>query len=262
MKIKKQILAFLISALVIFTPVAESQNVSRMNAGINVQSGTNYAVTCADSVKLLQLNNASAQTPTMPSAASCGAGVVFQIQNIGAGTQTITPTSSTISYWSGSTYVSGAASMPLPLGHGVEIFSDGSNYTAYLHPEGSRAGFISITDLAPVSGDSGLILVLDPPAAIHLTRVYGSVQGSTNVVLNLDKRTEAAIGTDTGNHLLGADLTAVTGGANTTTFANGASQCGGTSSCAIAAHAPVVLTFTSVSGTPTSLTVSVEYTVD
>jgi len=57
-------------------------------------------------------------------------------------------------------------------------------------------------------------------------------------------------------------LTAVTGGANTSTFANGAGQCGGTSSCAIAAHAPVVATFTSVSGTPTTLQCSMDYTVD
>jgi hypothetical protein len=120
----------------------------------------------------------------------------------------------------------------------------------------------AVSDLAPVAGDSGLFTVLYPATAIHLTRLWCSVQGATNVVLNLDKRTEAAIGTDTGNHLLGSDLTAVTGGANTATFANGAGQCGGTGSCAIAAHAPVVATFTSVSGTPTSLQCGGDYTVD
>ena len=120
----------------------------------------------------------------------------------------------------------------------------------------------SITDLAPVVADSGLILVVDPASAIHLTRVWCAIQGATNVVVNLDKRGESTIGTDTGNHLLGADLTAVAGGASTTTFANGAGQCGGVGTCAIAAHAPVVMTFTSVSGTPTALNCSVEYTVD
>jgi hypothetical protein len=121
---------------------------------------------------------------------------------------------------------------------------------------------ISITDMAPVAADSGLILVVNPAMAIHLTRVYCSVQGSSNVVVNLDKRAEETIGTDSGTHLLGSDLTASTSGANTSTFANGSSQCGGTGSCAVAAHAPVVMTFTSVSGTPTALNCSVDYTVD
>jgi hypothetical protein len=120
----------------------------------------------------------------------------------------------------------------------------------------------AVTDLAPVVGDSGLFTVISPATAIHLTRIWCAIQGSTNVVVNLDKRTEAAIGTDTGNHLLSSDLTAVTGGANTSTFANGAGQCGGTGTCAIAAHAPVVAIFTSVSGTPNTLQCTVDYTVD
>ena len=84
-----------------------------------------------------------------------------------------------------------------------------------------------ISNMTVIAGDSGLILVVNPATAIHLTRVFCAVQGTTNVVVNLDKRTEGTIGTDSGNHLLGADLTAVSGGANTTTFANGAAQCGG-----------------------------------
>ena len=121
---------------------------------------------------------------------------------------------------------------------------------------------VTITDLAPVVGDSGMILALNPATAIHLTRAYCAIQGSTNVVLNLDVRAEGSIGTDSGHHLLGSDLTAATSGANTQTFANGNGQCGGTTSCAIAAHTPVVMTFTSVSGTPTALNCSVDYTVN
>jgi hypothetical protein len=120
----------------------------------------------------------------------------------------------------------------------------------------------SITDLAPVAGDSGLIMVINPATSIHLTRIYCAVQGSTNVALNLDKRTEGAIGTDSTHHLLGSDLTAISTGANTATFANDSGQCGGTADCAIAAHVPVVMTITSVSGTPTALNCSVDWTVD
>jgi hypothetical protein len=112
-----------------------------------------------------------------------------------------------------------------------------------------------------VAGDSGLILVIDPPTAISVTRIFCAVQGATNAVVNLDKRAEGTVGTDSGAHLLGADLTAVSGGASTVVFANGSGQCGATSSCAIAAHTPVVLTVTSISGTPAALICSVDYTV-
>jgi hypothetical protein len=135
--------------------------------------------------------------------------------------------------------------------------------TTVVYPTTSANSRVAmITDMAPVAGDSGLILVLNSPSAVHLTRVFCAVQGTTNVVVNLDKRAEGTIGTDSGAHLLGSDLTAVAGGANTATFANGSSQCGGTASCAIAANVPVVMTFTSVSGTPTALNCGVDYTVD
>jgi hypothetical protein len=120
----------------------------------------------------------------------------------------------------------------------------------------------AVTVLAPVVGDSGLILVLNPPTPVHLTRLFCAIQGSTNVVVNLDKRTEGGIASDSGNHLLGADLTAITTGANTSTFANGAGQCGSTSSCAVGAYIPVVMTFTSVSATPSTLQCSLDYTLD
>jgi len=122
---------------------------------------------------------------------------------------------------------------------------------------------VSVTDLAPVAGDSGLILVIDPATAIHLTRVFCATRGtSATASVNLDKRTEGATGTDVA-HLLGAgptDLSVTTAGANTTTW--NAANCGSTSSCAIGAHAPVVLMITALANTPTALTCSVDFTVD
>jgi hypothetical protein len=139
-----------------------------------------------------------------------------------------------------------------------DVTTSGSN--AVTLDANYRTRTVSVTDLAPVVGDSGLILGVNPATAIHLTRIFCAVQGTTNVVVNLDKRAEATIGTDSAAHLLGADLTAVSGGANASTWS--ATPCGGTSSCAVAAHAPVVMTFTSVSGTPTALNCSVNFTVD
>ncbi len=131
--------------------------------------------------------------------------------------------------------------------------------TAYL-PTAHITRTAAVSDLAPVTTDSGLILVINPPTAIALTRVYCASQGGTNVVINLDKRAEGTIGTDSGAHLLGSDLTAVNTGANTSTFS--ATPCGGTSSCAIAAHTPVVMTITSISGTVNALNCSIDYTVN
>ncbi len=145
-----------------------------------------------------------------------------------------------------------------PGGQNLYLCNPGATWTL----AGGGARSISITDMAPVAADSGLILAVNPPTPIHLTRVYCAVQGSGNVVVNLDKRAEGTIGADSGAHLLGPDLAAATSGASTSTFANGTSQCGGTSSCAIPAHSPVVLTFTSVSGAPAALNCSVDYTVD
>jgi hypothetical protein len=119
----------------------------------------------------------------------------------------------------------------------------------------------AITVLAPVIANSGLILIANTEKPIKITRLFCAIQGSTNVVLNLDKRTEAAIGTDSGNHLLAADLTAISTGANTSTFANGSGQCGDTTSCYIPAHTPVVMTFTSVADTPEVLDCSYDATV-
>jgi len=145
-----------------------------------------------------------------------------------------------------------------PGGQNLYLCNPGNVWTS----AGGGARSISVTDMAPVAADSGLILVANPSAPIHLTRVYCAVQGSSNVLVNLDKRAEGAIGADSGAHLLASDLTAAAGGASTSTFANGSSQCGGATSCSVGAHTPVVMTFTSVSGAPAALNCSVDYTVD
>jgi hypothetical protein len=129
---KRKLFALLMCLSMLASPL-EAQNVFVANSGINLQTGSNYPITCADSLKLVQLSNASAQTPTMPNASTCGAGVVWNITNISTGLQTITPTTSNISYFNGSSYVSAAASMPLPGGQGATIYTDGTNYFAFQH---------------------------------------------------------------------------------------------------------------------------------
>jgi hypothetical protein len=242
----------------------------------NADATANLAILAANKGKLLTRTNAAmADTIAQAGTGAFDSLFYFFDKNIDAThAQAITPATST---------VNGAASVTvLPTGGGMWT-GDGAAYNfQYFMPADPATGklahaalptlatgdmttavntrTVTVTLDSPVTGDSGHVIVLNPATAIHITRAFCSVYAATNVVVNLDKRAEGTYATDSGAHLLGSDLTAVTGGANTSTFSN--TPCGGTSSCAVAAHTPVVLTITSVSGTPASLGCSVDYTVD
>lgn len=97
------------------------QRVASDLVAINAQTGVSYTVAATDRSKLVTLNNAGAVAVTLPVAT--GAGFPFGwstfMENIGAGTVTITPTTSTID---------GAASLTLTTDQGILIVSDGTNY--------------------------------------------------------------------------------------------------------------------------------------
>jgi len=87
---------------------------------VNAQTGTTYTVLTTDRGKLVTHTNASAIAATLPQAsATFPDGWFMDVQNRGAGTVTITPTTSTID---------DAASVALTTGQGMRIFSDGTNY--------------------------------------------------------------------------------------------------------------------------------------
>jgi len=89
---------------------------------VNAQTGTTYTYLNSDGGKLVTHTNASAIAGTLPQAGSGGnfaSGWFMAVQNRGAGTLTITPTTSTID---------GAANLVLTTGQGAWIFSDGTNY--------------------------------------------------------------------------------------------------------------------------------------
>lgn len=87
---------------------------------INAQTGTTYTVLSSDQAKLVTHSNGSAIAVTLPQATgSFGATWFYDTENIGAGTVTITPTTSTID---------GAASLTLGQHQGCRIVSDGTNY--------------------------------------------------------------------------------------------------------------------------------------
>ncbi len=88
---------------------------------INAQTGTTYAMQTSDAGKLLTFSNASSVAVSLSVATTTGftSGYSFDVQNLGAGTVTITPTTSTIN---------GVASLSLAQNQGCTITSDGTNY--------------------------------------------------------------------------------------------------------------------------------------
>lgn len=102
-------------------PITVSGTLTRSEA-VNAQTGTTYTVANGDCGKLITHNQAAAVAYTLPQAGSGGnfvAGWVVDIQNTGAGTITVTPTTSTID---------GAATFTISQNQGARIVSDGTNY--------------------------------------------------------------------------------------------------------------------------------------
>lgn len=93
----------------------------RGNMCVNAQTGISYTVTAADRGCVVTFANAGAIAVTLPQAGTAGfdAGFSFHPVNIGAGTVTITPTTSTIQ---------GSATLQLTTDTGVTVASDGANY--------------------------------------------------------------------------------------------------------------------------------------
>lgn len=105
-----------------FTDISGTTTPSQLAAAVNAQTGTSYTVLDGDRGKLVTTTNVSAIAIALPQAGAAGAflsGWFADFQNRGAGTATITPTTSTID---------GAANLALTAGQGVRVFSDGTNY--------------------------------------------------------------------------------------------------------------------------------------
>lgn len=115
---------------------------------VNAQTGTTYTVVTGDRGKLVTLSNAAAVAVTLPQSGSAGFdGNWFAFfQNRGAGTVTITPTTST---------VDGAASITLEQNDGILIAGDNTNYftsrgrlRAHTHASAAQGGTLDATAIA------------------------------------------------------------------------------------------------------------------
>jgi hypothetical protein len=189
-------------------------------ANPSTETGANYAFLAADMCTTVYLNNASNQIPTIPQANTTGFenGKFIEVCNIGAGTQTITPTTSTIG--GASTYVLAAGSAAAP--KCIGIIAQSGNYV--LDQTGPNAV---------------------PPAGLYTTT--GALKGNGSGTIsqaacgdlsNGAAGCSASLGTGVGT-ALAANLSAA--GGLTTTIASGTSAMG-TGAISSATCASVVTT--------------------
>lgn len=120
-------------------------------SAVNAQTGTTYTVLNSDQGKLVTYSNGSSIAVTLPQAGGGGSFITgwnSAHQNLGAGTVTITPTTSTID---------GAASLTLTTGQGIDIYSDGTNYFTMRGRASNNASDLSSGTVAAARGGAGTI---------------------------------------------------------------------------------------------------------
>jgi len=113
----------------------------------NAQTGTTYTFLATDRASYVSFSNAASIAVTLPQAGTTGfaSNFVTVACDIGAGTATITPTTSTISYTDGSANHSAQTTLPLTTGQCAKIYSDNTNYIATLETGGGSSGLSGMT---------------------------------------------------------------------------------------------------------------------
>lgn len=153
-----------VSQLAIGGNLALSSGTLITSQPINAQTGTTYTMLSSDAGKLVTFTNASAIAVTLPVATSAGftAGYSFDVQVPGAGTATITPTTSTIN---------GAASLAIASGRGCTITSDGTNYqvSACTATVTGGTGTVTSASVVTANGFSGSVATATTTPAITLS---------------------------------------------------------------------------------------------
>ena len=153
---------------------------------VNPQTGTTYTYLYSDRGSRVTFSNASAIAATLPQAGSTGftSNWTNLSCNTGAGTATITPTTSTISWTNGAAFNSAQASMPLSTGACAYLYSDNTNYSAVL-----LSGTVG-------SGTTGALGIYTASGAIGPSGFYydASVQTGVDWVDKMNKQIAASGG--------------------------------------------------------------------
>jgi hypothetical protein len=158
---------------------------------VNAQTGTSYTVLVSDFGKLVTHSNASAIAVTLPQATGLfGSGWYYCTRNLGAGTVTITPTTSTID---------GAATLTLTAGSSAVIFSDGTNYQTVAfrlattaQADAGTAADVAVTPAGLLSAATGIETIWVPAVAMYSRTTNGAGVGTAemstnrNMIVSLD----------------------------------------------------------------------------
>ena len=125
-------------------------NATTINHLRNAQTGTTYTIVTGDRSKYVTFNNALAVAVTLPVAGGTFPdGWYTFVQNIGVGTVTITPTTSTIN---------GSATLILTTNQSAIVVSDGTNYSAFIgQSSGSGGASTALDNLASVAINTTLV---------------------------------------------------------------------------------------------------------
>jgi hypothetical protein len=201
---------------------------------VNNQVGTTYTYVSGDRGKLVTHSNASAIAGTLPQATgSFAAGWFVWVQNRGAGTLTITPTTSTID---------GAATLVLTTSSGAYIVSDGTNYFTQKSVGGALTNFtesvnsaspngtIPVVRLIATNAAAGVDIALTPKGSTgsllaqipDSTSTGGNKRGNAAVDWQLTRSTAAQVASGTNATIGGGDLNTASG--NQSTVAGGESN--------------------------------------
>jgi hypothetical protein len=143
---------------------------------VNAQTGTTYTFVKADRNKLTTFSNGSAIAAVLPQATSSGdflSGWNTAVYNLGAGTVTITPTTSTIN---------GGSSITVAQGEGAWIFSNGTNYSALKTISTTTGAGTVTTTGSPANGN---LAKFSGPTAITNTDLTGDVTTSGGVATTI-----------------------------------------------------------------------------
>jgi hypothetical protein len=136
-------------------------------AGVNPQVGTSYALQTTDYGQLVTFTNASSVAVTLPRATGSFATWNAYVSNLGTGTVTVTPTTSTIN---------GSSSLTLATGQTAWIVSDETNYQVWLGAN-SGSGFLPTVQSGQVLGNNG--------AGAALAAAIGLWSGSPPTIGNI-----------------------------------------------------------------------------
>jgi hypothetical protein len=156
------------------------QKVAQDLVAVNAQTGTTYTVLSSDRSKLVTLKNASAVAVTLPQAgASFPAGWIASFSNQGAGTVTITPTTSTIN---------GSTSVTLLTGQSIDIVSDGTNYYGMVGTTTFPVTTPVTNEFATGMNSSGVLSLAQPSFAnlsstLAQTQLPATINAGSNLTL-------------------------------------------------------------------------------